>query len=171
MPPNLGRDAYRSILRLLSPEGLGDDLHAEEIFSRALINAYAHLGKHGGESVDFPRAWFLAICRHETIRYLKELSTPTVPLNELIAGNEPLVFPVRHEERLLEEVRKAIKQLTPRQQEFIRLDLQECLPEKEIQAKMGINSLAYLRKLKCEAFRALRNALQSIIDQGIDNLF
>jgi len=47
------------------------------------------------------------------------------------------------------------------------MDLYECLTAPEIQKKMGIRSHGYFKKLKHEAFKALREALKAML---IDNI-
>jgi len=106
IPPNLGREAFASIRRRLGADGLPGNLHAEEVFARALMNTIKSLNKNGGERVRNPRAWFLSTCRHETIAYMKELK-PLVPLKVVLEGRRPLsempVLP--HEEHVLEHPR------------------------------------------------------------------
>jgi DNA-directed RNA polymerase specialized sigma24 family protein len=78
---------------------------------------------------------------------------------------------LQSEERILQLVREAISSLPPRFQEFIVLDLVERREPQEIRKKMKISSESYFRKIKCEAFFALRAALSSLIQKGIDSLF
>jgi len=170
-PKDLGRKGYLSIRRLLVPEAMNDDTHAEEIFDRALSKAYAFLHENGGEAVRSPQAWFLRICRNETIRYLIELS-PRIPLESLLEGDEKYTRqPSRSQARLFQLLLDTIAELPPRHRELLRLDICECLSADEIQRKMGIRSTNYFRRLKSEAFKALRLAFKAIIEQGIDSLF
>ena len=174
--PNLGRKTYHWIRGQLFPEGIGDHSHAEEIFDRALSDAYAYLHRHGGDKVRHPDSWFYAICRNATTRYLIELS-PNLPLEALIEGDKSYIQlqhvqnASRSQEQMFQELLETMEKLSPRHREFLRLDICECLPPNEIQQRMGIRSANYFRRLKSEAFKALRIAYKAALAHGIDSLF
>jgi DNA-directed RNA polymerase specialized sigma subunit len=79
-----------------------------------------------------------------------------------IAISHELELPEDSIEIILERVHESILNLKPRYQEVIRLALYEGLPSTEIQKRMKITSSAYLRKLKCEATKALREELSKL---------
>lgn len=164
------------ICKRLKYEGLDIGTHAEEIFDTSLSNALKHLKKHGGASVAYPNSWFKAIVRNETTRYLRQMhSSHLVWLEDVLAGGEIITQPSEEidsdREAVMDLVRDGIEKLTPRQRELILYDLADRFTPSEIQDKMGIRSKGYFRKLKCEAFKALREAVKALIDEGVDLIF
>lgn len=171
--PDLGLEALNLTRRRLHAAGFADDGHAEEVFARALQRALAYLRRTDGASVVHPRAWFHTICRRETYAYIREvIEKDSQTLSSLLGGETEIAASrLYDEERVLALVREAIKRLRPRFREFVELDILKCLPPEDIQAKMKIRSPRYFRKLKSEALSALRHAIQTLLDKGIDSLF
>lgn len=172
LPPDLGRELLSTIRKRLCAEGLQGDEHAEEIFARVLMDAVTYLKRHGGTEVEQPRAWLHAISRNVTYHYLMEASRRDIPsvVAALEGERELLGANLQNEERILQLVREAISSLPPRFQEFIVLDMVERREPQEIREKMNIPSEPYFQNIKCEAFSALRAALSSLVQKGIDSL-
>lgn len=173
LPDYLGREVFNKIRKVLRAEGFVDDHHSEEVFSRTLLKALDFLKRHDGAAVRLPRAWVHTIARHETGHYLEERGQEdSQSIVALLEGE--IELPGAHlnsEERILALVRRACDSLTPRLREFLLLDLLEALPPEEIRKRMGITSPGYFRVIKHEAFSALRAAIKSLVEKGVDALF
>ncbi len=172
LPPCLGSETYCTTFKRLHNEGFGDVEHAQEVFARALTNGLDHLHNHGGLSVRQPRAWFHAICRHETYHYLRELAAGDAASVELLVEGETVLPKVEllDQKRVLALVHEAMKELAPRHREFILLDFVEQLPPEEIQRRMHIQSYGYFKKLKHQALSALKLAVKALLEHGISSL-
>jgi DNA-directed RNA polymerase specialized sigma24 family protein len=168
LPPSLGREAYGLIKKQLRRAGLFDDCHAEEVLSMALTDAIGYLRRHeGGAGIRQPRAWFHTLCRHTCSKYLRRHVTSgtsyAYPL-WMEAEAELLSDASLSEEHIFTVLRQALKHLRARQQQFIVLELVECLPPAKLREVMQLPSDGAFRKLKHEAFTALRGAILAHID-------
>jgi DNA-directed RNA polymerase specialized sigma24 family protein len=160
LPPKLGSDLYGLVWRRLRYEGYPDRFHVEEVFSMALINALRHLCQHGGANIRQPLAWFRVLWLRACIDYLKALAVHRRHnLLPLLEGEILFFDTTLTEERTLAAIRRAVKRLRPRHRKLVVLELLERLPSAEIEAAMRLPSNGAFRKLKHEAFRALRDAL------------
>ena len=132
--------------------------------STTVVNAYVYLARNGGRHVRHTRGWLHRISVNTMTGYLAELSDTeppaSTPLQALIEGEAQLGdnAEVVDDER----VREALKALRPRHQELIQLEMVEGLPDEEIQQRMGIAGNGYYRKVKCEAFKALRARISAL---------
>ena len=173
LPPNLGSELFRTGLKQLHAQGLHNEEDGEEAFSTMMVNALDYLRRNGASTIQNPRAWFHAICRNAVRRYVAEtLRQDALTFDMLLGGESSLLDTgLYSEERILKVIRKAIQGLPPRYREFILLDLEEALPPREIQERMEIKSYGYFRKLKHEAFSALRAAIKALVENGIESLF
>jgi hypothetical protein len=77
---------------------------------------------------------------------------------------EPLTFDRLERRTIL----LAIGQLRPQHRQLIALDLEQRLPVAKIQETMQLPTNGAFRKLKSEAYCALRDAIRALIAQGID---
>jgi len=161
LPPRLGGEVFLIIRKRLRSEGLFDCGHAEEVLSIALTNAVKYLQRHGGEEVRQPRAWLHMLCRRACIDYLKEVATHDLPKLPRPADCELelLDSAAVSEEYALASIHRAIQLLRPRHRWLIFLDIIECQSPNEIQVNMQLASNGAFRKLKHEAFLALREAI------------
>jgi len=171
LPPQLGRELLGVTRRHLRRAGLTGAEHADDAFSRGMLDAYNYLKRHKDQAsaikaIKQPRGWLHRVCRNATIHYARSLRPKDGPvLTPLLEGEEVLDLssPVASDEQVLHQLRQAIEKLPPRFGQFIRLDMVEQLAPEEIQVKLQI-TYGYFRKLKCLAFAALRQAL---LDQQI----
>lgn len=173
LPPDLGRELFRTGLKQLHAQGLHNEQDGEEVFSRMMMNALDHLRRNGASSIRNPRAWFHAICRNAVRRYVAEtVQQDALTFDMLLGGERNLLDTgLYSEERILKLIRHAIQDLPPRYKEFILLDLEQALSPQEIQEQMEIRSYGYFRKLKHEAFSALRAAIKALVENGVESLF
>jgi DNA-directed RNA polymerase specialized sigma24 family protein len=166
IPPNLGREVYCKIRRRLRSEGLAGDDHAQEVFSLAMLDACEYLHRHSGNEIRHPRGWLHVVANHATLRYLREFKPKnTTDLEPLLRGEvqcEP-DSSFASDEGVLKLVRETIEDLPPRYRQLIWLDLGERLSPGDIRRRMRISTDGYWRKLKSEAFSALREALEKRI--------
>lgn len=163
--PHLGAELWGAILKDLRHEGL-PHTHADDIFQQMLTQAAGWLDANRHVPLENPRAWLHAIRRHVTIDYLVDARPRAI---------DPQHFPIIEiqgvdSDTALDLVHKALKHLPPRHQELILLDLGEGLEHHEIRERMHIKSDGYFRKLKSEAFRALREALGVVMKEWIGSL-
>ena len=87
--------------------------------------------------------------------------------SELLVGEGLAPLADVNEDVSLDLLEQALETLRPRYSQLIRLDMAELLSSKEIRARMEIRSEGYFRKLKSEAFGALRDALKVVASQWI----
>jgi DNA-directed RNA polymerase specialized sigma24 family protein len=71
------------------------------------------------------------------------------------------------EKRILAIIRQAEEKLPPRHRKLVHLDLVEGLSAEEIQERMQIHSHLYFKKLKHEAFAALKRAVKAELANGV----
>lgn len=179
LTPSLGREIFGSIRSSsLRSEGLDDEYHAEEIFSRVILDALTYLRRHGGSEVANPRAWLHMIRRRATTRYIQQEShyahkRGARVLEQLLEGRLAL-SEVQNQDQDQDQVMvlvcQAMKELRPRQREVIALDLVQGLTSDQIRERMKIRSSGYYRKLKCEAFASLRKALQASLQNWVGSV-
>jgi DNA-directed RNA polymerase specialized sigma24 family protein len=93
-------------------------------------------------------------------------------LEDLLEGVGVLTTPSPlSDEDLYHLVNIAINQLRPQHRQLILLDFVARKEPEEIRRTMGLKSINYFRKVKCEAFKALATAIKSLIEQGVENFF
>ena len=160
LPSGLGREILLTIRRRLRAAGRYlDDEHADEVFQRVVVEAYVYLVRHGGHEVRHVRGWLHSVSLRATRFYLSEQSRfdPLTSFS-LNAAVDVEVQP-SDDAKNLERIGEAIRSLRPRYQELMRLELVAGLSPTQIQERMSISSNAYFRKLKCEAYKALREEI------------
>jgi len=165
VPPGLGRELYLTIRRRLRANRYLGEEHTDEVFQQTLCDAFSYLSRHGGAAIRHTRGWLHRISKNATLHYLEARSTVDspvhAPLDALLEGDAQLADgPSAGDD--LARVRQTIASLRPRHQEVIRLELIEGLNAAESQRVMGIESNAYFRKLKCEAYQALRDEISRL---------
>jgi DNA-directed RNA polymerase specialized sigma24 family protein len=166
LPENLGEEGLRSIKKYLKSNRLAGDLHAEEVFAAAIANAFRYLRFNGGTRIRHPRGWFHTLCRRACFDYLAFIQPSGAGEENLSAAPNAL-----SDEQTQVIVRQAIQRLHPRHQRFIRLDLVECRPADQIQESLHIPSDGAFRKLKYEAFKALRKSIRELVASGVGQIF
>ncbi len=162
LPVRLGREIYLTIRkRLQSNRYIGDE-HTDEVFQQTLCDAFSYLKRHGGETVRHTRGWLHRISKNALLHYLEDRSTVDSPivssLDALIEGDAQFADTSVTSDGIA-LVRRAIGRLRPRFREVLVRELIEGLDAAEIQERMKIRSNPYFRKLKCEAFKALRQEI------------
>jgi DNA-directed RNA polymerase specialized sigma24 family protein len=163
MHPHLGHEVFCKLRKRLRLEGLPGDDHAEEVFSLIILDAYEYLNRHSGAEIRHPRGWLHAVSHNATLRYLQEVKSKNLKALMPVLHGEVACKPgasLASEESVQQFVRDAIRGLPPRYRQLIWLDLVETLPASEIRRSMNIGTDGYFRKLKSEAFSALRRALE-----------
>jgi DNA-directed RNA polymerase specialized sigma24 family protein len=171
LPSGLGREVYGAIKKRLRSEGFLDSFHAEEVLQMALTSAVKYLKRNGGGKIRQPRAWFHALGRRACIDYLKDLTVQSsCSLSSVMDDAVGLSNTTLTDQQVLLLLRQAIQQLRPRHQRLIQLDLVECQTPAKIQESLQLPSNGAFRKLKYEAFSALREAFHALIAGGISQL-
>lgn len=163
LPPRLGREIYLTIRRRLRASRYMSIEHADDVFQQTLCDAVSYLKKHGGGgAVRHTRGWLHRISLNATRHYLTAQSSTDSPavvsLDALLDGEVQLPDNSSSGDDLA-TVRRAIARLRRRHQEVIRLELLDGLDSQAIQKRMRIASYSYFRKLKCEAYQALRHEI------------
>lgn len=166
LPQQSGRAFAGTIRNVISRAGVRGEHHVEDAFSVFIINVCAYLGRYPATRIEQPVHFLHRSAGNTARRYLDQLrvtgSKVTDPLDEAqverVAGKDGLGELNRS--YLRGEILAALETLPARYSELLQLDLIEELSPLEIQMQMGIGSENYFRKLKCEAFKALRNALK-----------
>lgn len=173
LAPNLGSVASSEIRCRLQRERHDVGTHVEEIFSNGITSSLSFLTRKGGASVRDPNKWFRRICWHETTEYMISLDRRNHRrLDDLMEGIQVLTTPpTLSDEEIYPIINLAIARLRPQHRRLILLDLVACKSPEEIQGILGLESISYFRKVKSEAFSALRVAIKALIEKGIEALF
>jgi DNA-directed RNA polymerase specialized sigma24 family protein len=165
LPPELGRELYLTIRRRLQANRYLGEEHADEVFQQTLCDAFSYLSRHGGAAIRHTRGWLHRISKNATLHYLEarsEVDSPANPPLDALLEGEALLADGPSAGDDLARVLRALEALRPRHQQVIRLELVEGLEDAESQKKMEIESNAYFRKLKCEAYRALKDEISRL---------
>ncbi len=100
------------------------------------------------------RCHTLDYIRHEAAKHPSHTHDQ---FEDVVAGRQPLAeTELLDDERVLDLVRQAIDQIPS--------------PRDEIQEAMGMGSYGYFRKVKCEAMKALRSALEEVLKESVESI-
>lgn len=160
---NMYEDDYNKLVRYTYAH-IGNLQDAEDLAAEAFIKAFKSLDQYQERGIPM-RAWLFRIAHNLMVDHLRGKNRyPTVSLPAELVGEED---PEREAEANLqiEEVRKAIKYLTPAQQEVISLRFFAGLSAKEIGAIMGKRAGA-VREMQAAALRSLREILSKKARDG-----
>lgn len=152
--PDAVRSVYRSHGRLVyavAYKVLADRGLAEEATQQAFVKAW-----RAAQSFDESRElgpWLAAIARRVAIDvYRREALRATDPIDSVAAGDPALVSTPRSAEAIYDvwEVRQAVAQLPPDEQEVVRLQHLEGFTHAQIAERLGVA----LGTVKSRSFRA-----------------
>ncbi len=165
LPSDLGKSVDARIVRWLRSERLDTKAEAEEIFQDFVVRVYQRFKKDQG---DVTLGWFWTVARSA---YLNHLTRKVKPHRERqrISGDtrttlEGSLLGHKQVGRELDDkqgqdlVLSSIRELRPRYQEFLRLDLVLRLEKSEIASLMGLAPKS-LAALKAKALAALKERI------------
>jgi RNA polymerase sigma-70 factor (ECF subfamily) len=165
-------DAFAALFRATLPivhrnlfGRCGDTALAEDLTSDTYMRAMRAIGTFEGTSRDF-LAWVLRIGRNRFLDHVRsgrvrwEVVVDEMPL-VTATGDDPEEGAVTSVEGA--EVRRALEELTPEQQEVVQLRFLEGLPVADVARIVGRNEGA----VKALQFRALRSLGRVLTERGL----
>ncbi len=135
-----------------------DDVAAEDLTARVFMKAWDHLPRYRPGNAPFA-AWLFRIARNAVIDHYRT-RRPTTSFDALRAQPDPAPDLADHDPREAEQVRAALRRLTPDQREVLTLRFFDGMSTEEIGRHLGRRPGA-IRALQLRGLRALAEELET----------
>lgn len=139
---------------------IGDITEAEDLASEVFMRALQAVGSYQEKGVPI-EAWLFRIAHNIVVDHLRKKSRrPTLPLDEALSlpgKDKPGEELEQQQER--EELRRAMEQLSPAQQQVLALRLEAEMTSKQVAQVMGKKPGA-IRQMQSSAVKKLRDLLK-----------
>lgn len=145
------------MLKLGAPDALAEDL-VQETFLTVWRKAQLYSSQRGA-----PSTWIFTIARNLRIDQLRRQSNkPYEDLDAVeLASDAPMGSAIAEQNQVVDRVGKALKTLSPEQQEVVRLSFIHDMPHAEIAEKIGIPLGTVKSRLRL-AYERLRPLLEDL---------
>jgi len=137
---------------------IGNQMEAEDLTQQVFMKALKSISSYKWKEVPFS-AWLYKIAHNQVVDYLrKKTRQPTTELNEDITVAEDNPYKNVELKVELEQLARALKKLTPLQQEVLALRFSCEMPIAQVAGVMGKNEGA-IKALQHSAVQALRRIM------------
>lgn len=145
---------FEKIFRYIAIK-IGNQMEAEDLTQQVFMKALKAISSYKWKDVPFS-AWLYKIAHNQVVDYIRKKSRrPETELNEEIASVEDYPYKAAEFKVELGELSRALKKLTPLQQEVISLRFSCEMPIAQVASIMGKKEGA-IKALQYSAIQALR---------------